>query len=995
MRRPALFAGALALLSVFSGLPLTGATYHWNFDKALSLKPYPKDAAERVKLVPDAFAGTGALSIANVAGKKTSAYTFIRLPGEAGVLTLELHHRMTVEQNAAADFTVSLFFNRTGGRQGSAGGTQKLVFDSSDKWTTVRRSVPVPADATAMQLVVEVANGAKTLLLDELKCSFASDSVTVPVGTEAVLSGFYELDRPAVVPTEVKVKADRDKLQVTFLNREPAVGALTAKAVKRDDPGVFSDDCNELFLYDHGRDRHWQFAVNSKGVMIDGDRYRKQDGDPWQFRGAWDSHASARASVGKESWESVIEVPWSDLGIEFRDGLELGIDFCRERKNPKENTRWNCGGFFGDTGTYASLKVADGKVTLRRHRSARPLGYTVKRARPQFESLLRKGVPGKYTVGSWGNGYSKPCLPPGALEKIGEEGFAKWQDDLLNAWGAAHMEGPFFPWNKSHLIGGLDGAEKYHRKWQMRYPFFTYTSSHRKRAIAAGGKYVSPGNTHISPVDPAVRQVMVDYFRSVPRWGREYELMKASLACVEGPDEPTNAMTRIFTISNNPEHAAALRELSEVIRRDYGFGRYGLPDDAVQADEARPFERIAYLRWWNDALRDNYAVWREEVARIFPGVPFKAANNNTTAGWGPLDYAKMAEVSDILGVDPYPTSVTRVFDHARAIHHTGFSVRLLRDLAPKIKVHATLQGFVYHSGKPGKADLNEWTAQALKNGADGIVWYDSGAVREIYPEFVYMINLSRMVTEMERVNRPAETVTGILHSDYDAYALNDNVLNPAYSLYVLLGEELKSNFRYLSPSGIANGTTPLEGLKLLYVPRGAYTTPELTGKLRKWVAEGGTLIAFDPRFQSWNLDGTPVADRRDFTGAKLGAAKKNPGQTIRMGKKTLKLAENRHIRIPTGFAVESYELTDLAPGTETLATDTDGKPAAIVRTYGKGKVITFAAQPFGNASLALEPGQWLDFFRERAREAGEKTGLAIWDFTLPEAPEAITLKKPW
>ena len=968
-----------------------GADYHWSFEKQMGLRPYPKDAVDRVSLVPDAYSGSKALALANVAGKNTSAYSFIRLPRQAGLLNLKFHHKMSIVDNAPKDFTLSLFFNREGGGQGSAGGSQRLRFEGREDWTLEERSIPVPAEAVAAQVIFGVANGSKTLYLDDVRLSFVPDEVTFAIGEEATLAHFYELDRPATVQTEVRLTVGHEGLRVAFLNQEPDVKSLAAVATRRDDMRVFSDDCNELFIFDFSRGRHWQFAFNAKGALVDGERTRKQEGDPWRFSPAWNSNAKSKATIGKEGYETVIDIPWSDLGIVFKDGLELGLDFCRERKIRKENSHWNCGGFFGDTGTYALFKVANGTVSLKRHRTTEALAYAVKRARPQFEALLQKGVPGNITVGSWTDGYSKPSLPKVTLEKIGEEGFVQWQENLMNAWGAAHMDGPFFPWAKFHIVGKLKGMEKYHQKWNMRYPFFTYNSTYRKRAIAEGARFVSSGNTHVSPVDPAVNKVMVEMLRGVPNWGAEYEVMKRVVSFVEGPDEPTNAISRIFTISGNPEHAAALKELSETIRRETGFGKYGLPDDAVQADEARPFERIAFLRWWNKTLQRHYAVWREESHRILPGIPFKAANNNTTAGCGPMDYSMMAEVSDILGVDPYPTSTTPVFDHARAIYHTGFSVRLLRDLAPKIKVHATLQGFVYHSGRPGKAELNEWASQALKNGADGIVWYDSHATREMFPEFVYMMNLSKMIAEMDRIRRPDKTVTGILHSDYDMFALNDNVLNPAYSLYVVLGEQLKSNFRFVSPSGIANGTTPLDGLKLLYVPRGTYTTPELTEALKRWVASGGTLVAFDPRFQVWNIDGSPVAGRDAFVGAQLGAPKKECGHAIQYGAHSLNLAENRHIPLPTGFAVEGYTLTNLAPNVRPVATYRDGTPAAILHPYGKGKVISFAVQPFGNASLSLKPEKWLVFFREQARVVGEKTGLPIWDFTLPEAPESIHL----
>lgn len=156
-----------------SVVPLCGADYHWSFDKRIALKPYPQDAAERVKIVPDAAAGAGALAVTNVAGQSTSAYSFVNLDPAKRVLTLTLQQKMTVEGDAPARFTITLYFNRKGGRQGSAGGTRKLVFEGAEEYRAEKRVVPVPEGAAAMQLVVGVDNGAKTLYLDDLKCAFA------------------------------------------------------------------------------------------------------------------------------------------------------------------------------------------------------------------------------------------------------------------------------------------------------------------------------------------------------------------------------------------------------------------------------------------------------------------------------------------------------------------------------------------------------------------------------------------------------------------------------------------------------------------------------------------------------------------------------------------------------------------------------------------------------------------------------------------------------
>ena len=151
------------------------ADYHWNFDKGLPFKPYPKDAAERVKIVPDAFAGAGALSITNIAGKTTSVYRFLKIAPEERVMTLTMQQKMTVEGDAPAKFEVQLYFNREGGKQGSAG-RKTLVLDGTKEYQEVKQVLPVPEGAAAVQIVVRLNNGAKTLWLDELHCSFAAEA---------------------------------------------------------------------------------------------------------------------------------------------------------------------------------------------------------------------------------------------------------------------------------------------------------------------------------------------------------------------------------------------------------------------------------------------------------------------------------------------------------------------------------------------------------------------------------------------------------------------------------------------------------------------------------------------------------------------------------------------------------------------------------------------------------------------------------------------------
>lgn len=65
---------------------------------------------------------------------------------------------------------------------------------------------------------------------------------------------------------------------------------------------------------------------------------------------------------------------------------------------------------------------------------------------------------------------------------------------------------------------------------------------------------------------------------------------------------------------------------------------------------------------------------------------------------------------------------------------------------------------------------------------------------------------------------------------------------------------------------------------------------------------------------------------------------------------------------------------------EVFAAYEDGKPAAFSRKVGKGRVIYFAAHPFGNSELAVASSEWENFFRALANGCHEPINLPIWQF---------------
>lgn len=1004
-QRPVLWL--ITLLCLLSGgvLQAYPMLNHYRFGDRIWLTPWPKTVADRIGIEPaDVPVPPGALRIAHTPPGKTSVYDGLRFAAAPGVLEMKCQVRQT---SGEGDFDVIFNFNRATGGNGSAG-TRRFTVKADSQWREITLSAAVPPETVSMQFIFALDGAARTLLLNDLYFGYAPDTLTVPAGgvrwdaplTDAgwnpktPLAGFYVNDRPAASDTTAQIAVTAEGLYCAFVNPEKSMPQLAARipAAERDRTELFQDDCNELFVYDPVQQRGWQFAVNANGALFDGEIYQKQDGDPRQIKPEWNAPVKVAATRNTDSWESRFFIPWNALNLTFADGLRLKLNFCREHKSTSENLSWNSApaARFNDPNQFATLTIDGGKATLVRFRSDEKISYLPVRRTPRFAELLDQGTPGGYRVGAWGHGADKGSFPKPLLEAAGEAEFNRWQRDLMAAWGEAGMSGPAFPWLSNYLDGGAAAVQQLHDRYGMKFPYAMHSSFHSRMAKEAGAAYFLPRVPNkIAPVDPVLRQIMTRYILEIPR-DRNYNLMKDKIAFILGFDEPTNTSWEIFSMTNSPENKENLAKLSETIRKEYGFGRYGLMDEFAPATSELPFQRIAFMRWWNDEFRKSCVEWNQALKTVFPGAPFKTATNNTCGGLAPLDYSNLNGIGEFLAVDPYPTSAAYNFGPARALYHTGYSVRLLHDLAPAMRTMAMCQAFSYCGGAPGKAELREWASQALKNGASSFYWYCQDAPYQIFPEYLAMLNLNRVIAAMDRVKLPEKTVTGIFSSDYDRYALRDNVCHPEYSIYAILGEHLKSNFRFVSATGIANGATPLDGLKLLYVPRLTWTDPALTAKLKQWVENGGILVVFDPRFLAWNIDGSIPAERADLAGV-LAAAPKAGIESVIWNGKSLPLHSNAHISLPTGMKPESYAMS-FKPDARTVAVYPDGTVAAAEYSCGRGKVILFAAQPFGNSAAAVRPGDWVEFFRAMARDAGETVDLPIWDFTIPEMPETIKLE---
>lgn len=137
-------------------------------------------------------------------------------------------------------------------------------------------------------------------------------------------------------PTHVRLGWNKEKLFVTFTCFEPEIENLIARVEQPDEGAIWSDDSVEIFLMQPGSETEGvQFIVNSRGALWDARRDASQ-----LALSQWKSRAIATALVGKTQWNVLVEIPWSDLGVEApKAGLKLKANFYRNREVGKASIK--------------------------------------------------------------------------------------------------------------------------------------------------------------------------------------------------------------------------------------------------------------------------------------------------------------------------------------------------------------------------------------------------------------------------------------------------------------------------------------------------------------------------------------------------------------------------------------------------------------------------------------------------------------------------------
>ena len=627
---------------------------------------------------------------------------------------------------------------------------------------------------------------------------------------------------------------------------------------------------------------------------------------------------------------------------------------------------------------------------------------------PLFEELLAK-EPGHYTVVSWAhdlnpkdkNGFKSPEL----------EDDVTWQKEALAIFKETGQAGMGF----MDLPGRLDSKEpwrtaEFHReqfrKYGVRYDVFSESSASTAAGLKNGAELLDASakdlgrKPAVSWVDPAYVEAQCAILRKLGTQLRG----EPFVGYYYGKDEPS-----IHIPEGTPDHWGAYgRTMAKEVLEQYGYGRFAAPlprEKSFLEDPNKPLRWIAYNRWMNDKFIASRCRLSQALHEADPGARYSPANYWFMSGFQPYDFSRLAACSDLMECDPYASSAER--NRGRGVFNHGFGAKFMSDLTGK-PVRVIAQAFNYAGYDMSPEDLREWVSQSLRCGASAIDYYEMDSPRWTDPaRWKMMLHLSSVITRMNRIALPQTADTAILYTLYTHMSQGPSTSgDQVYASHALLGELAGSWFQFVSDAQLERGERSLNGYKAVYLPLAKYMTPAASKIIEDYVRGGGVLVCGDAEAFASDLAGNDTsAIRERILGIKtLGPKSKGVNSDDAKARSFAKAPDRIILKsalwgLParTNLRLFDLKLRDEAPITRAheialadpkaviLGTYPDGSPAIVTHKLGKGRVITFAANPFA-PQVTVDASPWPAAFKGLQQSLGCKVNQPIWHFALP-APQ--------
>ncbi len=165
---------------------------------------------------------------------------------------------------------------------------------------------------------------------------------------------------------------DADALYVAFECMQ-TMESVRAKAEKRDDDKIWTDDNVQLFLdVNHDRKTYYRLVVNPDGVVADGKGFNDADADgrvylqgllPYYRNIDYkpDIDFTVATSRRDDRWTVEMAIPWKSLGLKSAPDGPMGLQFTRTCPDTNERSEWATTGIDYNTGAMIPPSWAKGQ----------------------------------------------------------------------------------------------------------------------------------------------------------------------------------------------------------------------------------------------------------------------------------------------------------------------------------------------------------------------------------------------------------------------------------------------------------------------------------------------------------------------------------------------------------------------------------------------------------------------------------------------------------
>ena len=143
---------------------------------------------------------------------------------------------------------------------------------------------------------------------------------------------------PATEDSEIRIMYDDQKLYFGFIFYDSEMDKVVANDMRRDSPGLRSNDYGFLLLDTYNDRRN---AVFFRFTPVGGVEDTAVSNSGGSLNQSWDIVFECRCRINEDNWTVEIAIPFSQLRFERSDAMNWGINFGREIARKQEIDAWN------------------------------------------------------------------------------------------------------------------------------------------------------------------------------------------------------------------------------------------------------------------------------------------------------------------------------------------------------------------------------------------------------------------------------------------------------------------------------------------------------------------------------------------------------------------------------------------------------------------------------------------------------------------------------